>query len=103
VYEVIVSIAAFQGPSSSRPIKASRQYASFLSVVPPGKSFTSVDGSYHEIAFHPAIEIAFRDVRGKNWLRSGRGALKDIGKSPMDYYKFLRPLNWKLPVHEQEK
>lgn len=100
VYEVIVSIAAFQGPSNAHPSKPSRQYTSFLSVVPPGKSYTFVDGEYHELAFHPAIEIAFRDVKGKNWVRTGRGTLKEISKLPVEYYNLHRPLNWKLPVHE---
>jgi len=100
IYEVIVSISAFQGPNNA-PIHAlSRQYTSFLSVVPPGKSFTSVDGNYHELAFHPAIEIAFKDVKGKNWVRTGRGILREIGKTPVEYYQLHRPLSWKLPVHE---
>lgn len=100
IYEVIVSIAAFQGPVGVNHHSISRQYTSFLSVVPPGKSFTFVDGRYHELSFHPAIETAFKDVKGKNWVRTGRGALKEISKSPVEYYKLHRPLNWKLPVHE---
>jgi hypothetical protein len=100
IYEVIVSISAFQGPSGSPADSSSRQYTSFLSVVPPGKSFTYVDGGYKELAFHPAIEIAFKDVKGKNWVRTGRGALKEINKPPIEHYKLHRPLNWKLPVHE---
>ena len=101
IYEVIVSIAAFQVmETTTHTIKTTRQYASFLSVVPPGKSFTHVDGGYHELPFHPAIEIAFKDVKGKNWVRTGRGALKEIAKSPVAYYKFHSPLSWKLPVHE---
>lgn len=99
IYEVIVSISAFQGPADVHQ-SVNRQYTSFLSVVPPGKSFTFVDGRYNELSFHPAIEVAFKDVKGKDWVRTGRGALKEINKSPVDYYKLRRPLNWKLPVHE---
>jgi hypothetical protein len=100
VYEAIISISAFQG-ASTRPTKhVDRQYMSFLSVIPPGKSFTHVDGSYHEMSFHPSIEIAFKDVKGKSWLRTGRGALKEIAKAPVEYYKLLRPLTWRLPVYE---
>jgi len=99
IYEVIVSISAFQGPADMNH-RVNRQYTSFLSVVPPGKSFTFVDGRYNELSFHPAIEVAFKDVKGKNWVRTGRGALKEIGKSPVEYYKLHRPLTWELPVHE---
>lgn len=100
VYEVIVSIAAFQGTSISPTKHISRQYTSFLSIVPPGKSSTTVDGSYNEMSFHPSIEIAFKDVKGKNWLRTGRGTLTEIAKSPVEYYKLHRPLQWSLPVYE---
>src|SRR6185503_7314871 len=100
IYEVIVSIASFQGPSDKQKQQISRQYTSFLSVVPPGKSLTFVDGRYHELSFLPAFEIAFKDVKGKNWIRTGRGSLKEIGKPPVEYYKLHRPLSWKLPVHE---
>jgi hypothetical protein len=101
IYEVIVSISVFQTTGASHPTKPSHQYTSFLSVVPPGKSFTFVDGGYHEMAFHPAIEIAFKDVKGKSWVRTGRGVLKEIFKSPVEYYKLHHPLNWCLPEHEK--
>src|SRR3984957_6454595 len=85
IYEVIVSIAVFDTSSASHPTSGSHQYTSFLSVVPPGKSLTHVDGSYHGISFHPSIEIAFKDVKGKSWIRTGRGVLKEISKSPVNY------------------
>lgn len=83
VYEVIVSISVFEGTVSGRHTKASQQFTSFLSVVPPGRSFTHVDGGYNGMSFHPAIEIAFKDVKGKNWIRTGRGVLKEISKPPV--------------------
>ena len=104
IYEVIVSIAAFQSAPPIVPIHTPKQqYTSFLSVVPPGKSFTFVNGDYRDLGFHPSIELAFKDVKGKNWIRTGRGVLKEIGKSPVDYYKLHRPLKWELPVHEERK
>jgi|SRR5215469_7041169 len=101
VYEAIISIAAFQGPSVIPTKHTSRQYTSFLSVIPPGKSYTFLNGDYQGMSFHPAIEIAFRDVKGKNWIRSSKGALKEISKSPIEYYDLHRPLHWQLPMHEQ--
>lgn len=100
VYEAIVSISAFHGAIISPTSHVARQYTSYLSVIPPGKSFTIVDGDYHKLSFHPAIEIAFKDVKGRCWIRSGRGVLKEIDKSPFDFYKLHGPLNWQLPVHE---
>ena len=48
VYETIVSISAFQGSVISPTSHISRQYSSYLSVIPPGKSYTTVDGDYHK-------------------------------------------------------
>ncbi len=62
-----------------------------------------MDGGYHGMSFHPAVEIAFKDVKGKNWVRAGRGGLKELSKSPVEYYKLHQPLSWKLPVHERGK
>jgi len=95
IYEVVVSIVAFQGASPGS------KHIAFLSVVPPGKSHVVTDADYHGMSFHPSIEIAFKDVRGKSWVRSGRGDLKEILQTPVDYYKLHRPLSWQLPEQEQ--
>ena len=95
VYEVIVSIVAFQGANPGP------KHIAFLSVVPPGKAQVVTDADYHGMSFHPSIEIAFKDVRGKSWVRSGRGDLTEISQSPVDYYKLGRPLGWQLPEQEQ--
>jgi hypothetical protein len=100
VYEVIVSISVFHAATNDQSPKIPHRYTSFLSVVPPGKSYTFVNGGYQGFSFHPAIEIAFKDVKGKSWVRSARGALREIRKSPVDYYKIQHTLHWQLPVHE---
>jgi excisionase family DNA binding protein len=46
------------------------------------------------------VEIAFKDVKGKTWVCSGRGDLTEISTSPVDYYKLIRPLGWQLPEQE---
>lgn len=95
VYEVIVSIVAIQGAGGRA------KHIAFLSVVPPGKAHVVTDADYHGMHFHPSIEIAFKDVRGKSWVRSGRGDLTEISQPPVDYYKLSRPLGWQLPEQEQ--
>jgi len=95
IYEVIVSIVAFQGANPGP------KHIAFLSVVPPGKAHVVTDADYHGMSFHPSIEIAFKDVRGKSWVRSGSGDLTEISQSPVDYYKLQRPLGWQLPEQEQ--
>ena len=94
IYEAIISLVAFQGAQSTHHI-------AFLSVVPPGKYFVSIDANYHGMSFHPSIEIAFTDARGKNWVRFGRGELRQIGQSSTDYYHLSRPLTWTLPKQDR--
>jgi len=94
VYEVIVSIVAFQGANPGPKHIAS------LSVVPPGKAHVVTEADYHGMSFHPSIEIAFKDVRGKSWVLSGRCYLTEISQSHVDYYKLSRPLGWQLPEQE---
>lgn len=91
VYEVIVSVVAFQGANPGP------KHAAFLSVIPPGTAHVTTDVNYQGMSFHPSIEIAFKDARGKSWVRSGRGDLMEILRSPVDHYKLSHPLKWKLP------
>ncbi len=128
IYEVIVSIVAFQGANRGpkhiafllngklrlryarfermeEAISSSHQarfaIQPFLSVVPPGKAHVTADADYHGMSFHPSIEIAFKDVRGKSWVRSRRGDLTETSQSPVNYYKLSRPLGWQSPEQEQ--
>ena len=98
-YEAIISIVAFQGAGISKD-EFPNEYTSVLSVIPPGKSYVHVSGDYHGMSFHPAVEIAFKDVKGNYWLRNGRGDLNKIRKSPVNFYGFKLPLSWEIPKQE---
>lgn len=97
IYEAIVSLEAFQGAGFEKPSNTPGEYISCLSVIPPGKSFTFIGGGYHGMSFHPSIAMAFKDIKGKNWFRSGRGDLKEISMSPTDFYELRLPISWEIP------
>lgn len=98
IYQVIVSIVAFQGAGPSSGIETQDEFLGFLSIIPPKSKVTvEVNGGYHGMSFHPAVEVAFIDRNGQTWIRKGNGDLMQINHDPTDYYHLPRPLSWQLP------
>lgn len=101
VYRVIVTLVDVKGWQPGDGKKTIPQGRNFLSVVPPGTWY--VAGFTHRgMSFHPGVEIAFCDAAGRNWLRTGNGKLKQIPKSPVNYYGLSLPLPWRLPSEKPE-
>jgi hypothetical protein len=97
VYAVVVNLATFQGagPAEGQLVLGN---SAFLSVVPPGRSFTTFDGSYGAMGFRATVEMVFTDRRGTTWLRTGRGRLTELAADgPEDYYDVPPPLPWDVP------
>ncbi|HSW66341.1 MAG TPA: hypothetical protein VLI54_04370 [Bacillota bacterium] len=92
VYEVIVSLVSFTGGNEN----ASLEYKALVSVVPPGTYYVRTHGNTG-MHFHPGSEIAFKDVRGKSWLRKGDGSLKGISQAPPRHYGLSFPIGWTQP------
>src|SRR5690348_3316891 len=64
VFEVILSIVAYQGAGARDGRETPMQFRSYLSVAPPGLYSVSMQRGYRGMSFHPAIEAAFRDGAG---------------------------------------
>lgn len=97
VYQVIVSIVAFQGPPLNNSPNGNSYFRGFVSVVPPGRACVKVNGGYRGMGFHPGVEVAFVDKANRSWVRSGQGTLIPISEKPQDYYGLYAPLGWQLP------
>src|SRR5260370_15091373 len=97
VYQVIVTIVAFQGTTPTFGTNQYNPFRGFISVVPPGKVLVRVDGGYRGMYFHPGVEIVFVDKANQNWVRKGDGELVSIPKNPTSYYNLNGPFNWQLP------
>lgn len=98
IYQVTVSIVAFQGSGSKDGKNTPSSYRGFLSIIPPkSKVLVEVDGGYHGMSFHPAVEIAFTDRSNQSWIRKSDGNLLSIEVPSIEYYKIPKPVSWQLP------
>lgn len=105
VYRAMVWMVFIQGAGPHTGKEAAELYRehgtwhfySALSVIPPGKSYTSFAGSWGALSARPGVEVAFTDRAGVHWLRSPDGILTEIPESPTDYYGFDGPQDWQVP------
>jgi hypothetical protein len=99
IYQVIVSIVAFQGagPRDGKELDPRTPFRAFISSVPPGRTLVKVDGGYRGMSFHPGVEIAFVDKANRSWIRKGHGELVSIENNPTSYYNLTGPFSWQLP------
>jgi hypothetical protein len=93
IYELIVTIVRLgsSGVPSGIPGREDRKQ---IDVAPPGKGYVEVGAHYQGMFHRPGVEIAFRDVAGKNWVRESDGKLMEIEKSTLEYYNIELPTGW---------
>lgn len=102
IYEVILTLVAFQGAGSIDGKGVPIDFREFLSVVPPGLYYAHTHGN-SGMSFHPSAHVAFTDSYGNNWARDGKGQLKEINQSPVEYFELPRPLGWSFPLEKIPK
>lgn len=71
-----------------------KPYISCIAVVPPGQGYIGIEASYHGMGRYVGVEIAFKDARGRNWLRQADGELLEIKKSTVEFYDISLPTSW---------
>lgn len=104
VYRAVVSFVFFQGaaPHSGRELTANPEafgdFVKTFTVIPPGRHYTTVPGGWGGMMRRPAVELAFVDRAGANWLRSGDGRLAKIRDEPVDFYGLAKPVAWDIPT-----
>jgi hypothetical protein len=100
VYEMIVSLVIVQGAGPRRGEDLSITdfgFRAYLSVVPPGESFTEVARGWGGMSRRPGVEIAFTDSDNGWWLRRANGILLELSQPPTDFYGLPWPLPWDVP------
>lgn len=101
VYQAVVYLVFIQGAAPRTGLEMERNtessFRSLLSVVPPGRGFTSVGGGWGAMTVRPGVECAFTDRAGVHWIRSADGTLVEIDESPVDYYGVIAPRDWRVP------
>ena len=101
VYEVILTLVAFQGAGDSIGINTPDEFRAYLSVLPTGKYYAKTMGN-RGMMFHASVAISFIDSSGVNWLREGDGSLYKINQKPVEYYNLSRPLIWDYPLEKMK-
>jgi hypothetical protein len=105
VYRAVVWMVFIQGAGPQTGKEAAALYReqgtwhfySALSVIPPGRSYTSFGGGWGALSARPGVEVAFTDRAGIHWLRSADGVLNEIPEAPTDYYGLDGPHDWQVP------
>jgi hypothetical protein len=68
-----------------------------LSVLPPGRYYTTVPEAPTMMGRRYGVELAFTDRAGFHWRRTALGGMKQIKKAPPDYYDLPLPRDWASP------
>jgi hypothetical protein len=71
-----------------------------VSIIPPGRSYTTISGEWTAMAARTAIEIAFTDRAGVHWVRRSNGSLVKLSVAPVDHYSITGPYDWQIPSLE---
>lgn len=99
VYQVILKLANF---GHDLTVGEEWDYTRCIAILPPGRSYTVIEGDYHGMNFFPSIQIAFVDSAGKSWLRKSNGLLGKSKQLPHENYGFSLPLPWTFPLSKKE-
>lgn len=73
-------------------------FMSMLSVLPPGRHYTTVPPPPTMMFRRYGVQLAFTDRAGVHWLRTADGALTEIKQPAPDYYELPLPHDWATPV-----
>ena len=104
VYQLVALLVRLHigGPQESAAADhAKDQYGGYfmqtLSVLPPGRHYTTVPAAPMVMFRRYGVELAFTDRAGLHWQRTADGGLMQIKKRPSDFYDVPLPHNWITP------
>jgi hypothetical protein len=104
VYQIVALLVGFRGVGAPEPhggVLAKDQYGRYfmqtLSVLPPGRHYTTVTAPPMVMFRRYGVELAYTDRAGVHWRRTADGGLTQIKKSPRYYYEVPLPHNWLTP------
>ena len=104
VYQIVAVLVGFRGVGAPDPGGGSLAkdqhggyYMQTLSVLPPGRHYTTVSAPPMVMFRRYGVELAYTDRAGVHWRRTADGTLVEIEKSPRDYYDVPLPHNWITP------
>lgn len=97
VYNVLVTVVATKGHGfeNGEARQGIGDYRKVFAVVPPGRrSFTLNLMGFGGMGRYPVLEVSFRCIDGRSWIRRGDGTLEQIDVDPFAYYGIQRPCTY---------
>ena len=98
VYDLVASLVSLQGAFRETAIgdrgHPSHQYRALVGNVPPEMVTTKIGFDRYGMSLRFGVELAFRDARGRHWVRRRDGFLEEVDEGPLDLYEISRPVGW---------
>lgn len=91
IYDAALTFVIKDGDGRHAPVEQDQNYRHTFRSVPPGDWQFPFPQGWRGMHAYPGVELAFRDAAGHNWLRTSRGELKELEKSPIEHYDIGYP------------
>ncbi len=92
VYQVIVSVVVLKQTGEKRI--GDYPHQACVTVAPPGQGYIGIHADYHGMFRHVGVEIAFKDAKGRDWVRNTNGELVEMTESTIVHYGIGLPVSW---------
>jgi len=98
IYNVVATMVFAQGgaPRMGEDMRDLPDHRACYTVLPPGTWRAAAPGGWGGMHRMPAVEIAFTDTAGLNWVRRGSGQLMRLPAEPFDHFEVTRPIDFEL-------
>jgi heme exporter protein D len=97
IYDMVVEVVGLQGAirrtAIGDTIENNEQYMFYYDTIPPGQTKARIDTGGGGMGIRHALEVAFTDVAGTHWVRSGNGILRASRVDAVDLFGLSRPLS----------
>lgn len=91
IYDAVLTFVIKDRDGRHAPVEQDQNYRHTFRSVPPGDWQFPFPQGWRGMHAYPGVELAFRDAAGHNWLRTSRGELKELEKSPIEHYDIGYP------------
>jgi hypothetical protein len=90
IFDVVISFGVISG--AGRDYRTGDDGAREVGTVPPGKWIAKAPYPGEGMFIQLGAAISFTDARGVSWLRTPKGVLREIDRTPPEYMKLLLPV-----------
>lgn len=100
VHKMILSVVDLHGGKNADGRKEPENHRAKIGTIPPGVSSVELVLDMQSKKYHPAVEFAFTDQHGKNWMKRCSARIQEIDTVAAEYYGLKEPFMWQVAKHE---